>query len=73
MMPPSITGFYQKGSTDTCSGVILGSKSRCMVSMEFSPPGGAPSGTAGVEHQFFAYTYGSNVGSITIGLVGRVK
>jgi hypothetical protein len=60
-------------ASDACSNATLGPKGKCVLSVEFAPPGGSKTGS--VEGSLnFGYTFGSNNGpSEAVPLSGTVK
>jgi hypothetical protein len=61
-------------ASDACSNATLGPKGKCVVSVEFAPPGGSASKSTLTGTLNFGYTFGSNNGpSEVVSLSGNVK
>jgi len=70
---PTLTGPFVIAS-DTCSSQTIGPRGRCMVGLEFSPPGGTPSRTPLTGTLSLGFMFGSNSGTTAnVPLSGRVK
>ena len=59
-------------TNDQCSRTVLPPKGKCAISVELAPPGGSASGTQ-TATVTLGFTYGSNNGSASTSLSGKVK
>jgi len=65
---PNAGSFTIVNGADHCSGQIIAAKKKCQLEAEFSPPMAASGAQS--SPLSFGFTYGSNNGSVSIGLAG---